>query len=106
MTANIEKIEKAIVEHIIKKSCKYYDCCEQSEKSIKNCIMNCLKYQEEYKNKIVKNGSDIFYDKDGIQIYGVRNSRNKRWSLNMSIDCNCADESCNYEIIEIAKGEF
>ena len=68
--------------------------------------MNCLELVEPYKNKIIEKGSDIFYDKDGIQIYGVRNTKDKKWFLNMSIDCNCTDESCNYEIIEIAKGEF
>lgn len=59
-----------------------------------------------YKKEIIKNGSLIIKEGQGFEICGVRNSRDKKWFINLLIDGNCSNQSVNYGHYHIAKGSY
>lgn len=61
---------------------------------------------EKYSKKIIKNGSLIIKSKRGIEIVGIRNTRDKKWFIELLIDNNCTNQSCNYGRYRIAKGSY
>lgn len=59
-----------------------------------------------YKQRVIKSGSFIIKRYKGLEICGVRNTRDKKWFLDIIINQNVTSESCNYKCITIAKGRY
>lgn len=77
------------------------------EKFLKeNFKMTTNEFVTKYSKLIIKNGSKIIKHSKCYEVVGVRNTRNKYLSLYINIDMNATTQSCNYERVEIAWGNF
>jgi hypothetical protein len=72
----------------------------------KNFKMSKDELVKKYSKVIIKSGSKIIKQTNDFELVGVRNSRDKRWSLNLMFDCNSTSQSVNYENVRIAQGVY
>ena len=68
--------------------------------------MTTKEFVKKYSDIVIKKGSKIIKKTKTYEVVGVRNTRDKFLSLYILIDMNATAQSCNYEMVDIARGSF
>lgn len=61
---------------------------------------------EKYSKTIIKSGSKVIKQTKDYELVGIRNSREKKWFLDLIFDCNATSQSVNYETIRLGSGTY
>lgn len=59
-----------------------------------------------YKDTIIKKGSKILQKTKDFEIVGVRNTRDRKWFIEVLVGQNTTKESVNYKRFRIAQGKY
>ena len=61
---------------------------------------------EKYSKIIIKSGSKVIKQTKDFELVGIRNSRDKKWFLDLMFDSNATIQSVNYQRIRLASGAY
>ena len=74
--------------------------------TLKFIKLNKKKLVSKYKDTIIKKGSKILQKTKDFEIVGVRNTRDRKWFIEVLVGQNATKESVNYKRFRIAQGKY
>lgn len=74
--------------------------------TLKFIKLNKKELVNKYKDTIIKKGSKILQKTKDFEIVGVRNTRDRKWFIDVLVGQNTTKESVNYKRFRIAQGKY
>ena len=74
--------------------------------TLKFIKLNKRELVSKYKDTIIKKGSKILQKTKDFEIVGVRNTRDRKWFMDVLVGQNATQESVNYKRFRIAQGKY
>ena len=74
--------------------------------TLKFIKLNKRELVNKYKDTIIKKGSKTLQKTKDFEIVGVRNTRDRKWFIDVLIGQNTTKESVNYKRFRIAQGKY
>lgn len=74
--------------------------------TLKFIKLNKKELVSKYKDMIIKKGSKILQKTKDFEIVGVRNTRDRKWFIDVLVGQNTTKESVNYKRFRIAQGKY
>ena len=68
--------------------------------------LNKKELVSKYKDTIIKKGSKTLQKTKDFEIVGVRNTRDRKWFIDVLVGQNITKESVNYKRFRIAQGKY
>lgn len=68
--------------------------------------LNKKELVSKYKDTIIKKGSKTLQKTKDFEIVGVRNTRDRKWFIDVLVGQNTTKESVNYKRFRIAQGKY
>lgn len=74
--------------------------------TLKFIKLNKKELVSKYKDTIIKKGSKTLQKTKDFEIVGTRNTRDRKWFIDVLVGQNTTKESVNYKRFRIAQGKF
>ena len=74
--------------------------------TLKFIKLNKRELVNKYKDTIIKKGSKTLQKTKDFEIVGVRNTRDRKWFMDVLVGQNATQESVNYKRFRIAQGKY